>query len=154
MHLGVLAVDILPDEGIIGESRELVASIMKVTSVMVGLWLWGLSMWFFFVSVGSLFKYLRPDHRLPFVMTWWSFVFPNTALVSICWDAAVQVVLFLTAEQVTATEQLGKAFGNEPLKIIGCVMAALLVCVWFLVFGTMIRAVVRKQLLWPKDVLP
>ena len=58
VHLGTLAVDILPDEGIIGESREVVASIMKVTSVMVGLWLWGLSMWFFFVSVGSLFKYL------------------------------------------------------------------------------------------------
>lgn len=51
---------------------------------MVGLWLWGLSIWFFLVSVGSLWKYLRPESKgkLRFQMTWFSFVFPNTALVS------------------------------------------------------------------------
>jgi tellurite resistance protein TehA-like permease len=55
--------------------------IFKVVSVLVGLWLWGLSMWFFLVSVGSLWKYVRKGSSLPFQMTWWSFVFPNTALV-------------------------------------------------------------------------
>jgi tellurite resistance protein TehA-like permease len=51
---------------------------------MAGLWLWGLSIWFFLVSVGSLWKYLRPESKgkLRFQMTWFSFVFPNTALVS------------------------------------------------------------------------
>lgn len=55
--------------------------ILRVISILVSLWLWGLSMWFFLVSVGSLWKYVRPGHHLPFQMTWWSFVFPNTALV-------------------------------------------------------------------------
>jgi len=50
---------------------------------MTGLWLWGLSIWFFLVSVGSLWKYVLPEHRdkMSFQMTWFSFVFPNTALV-------------------------------------------------------------------------
>ena len=82
VHLGTMAKDILP-EGFLGsEDRDTIALIIKVMSVMIGLWLWGLSMWFFFVSVGSLFKYIRPERRLTFLMTWWSFVFPNTALVS------------------------------------------------------------------------
>jgi len=57
--------------------------ILRLLSYMAGLWLWGLSIWFFLVSVGSLWKYFRPDHKgkLPFQMTWFSFVFPNTALV-------------------------------------------------------------------------
>ena len=60
------------------------ASILRLLSYMVGLWLWGLSVWFFLVSVGSLTKYMRREHRskLRFQMTWFSFVFPNTALVS------------------------------------------------------------------------
>lgn len=51
-------------------------------ALLVALWFWGLSMWFFLVSVGSLWKYLRARKGMPFQMTWWSFVFPNTALVS------------------------------------------------------------------------
>lgn len=57
--------------------------IVKIIALLVALWLWGLSMWFFLVSVGSLWKYLRARKGMPFQMTWWSFVFPNTALVSL-----------------------------------------------------------------------
>lgn len=56
--------------------------IVKIVSVLVGLWLWGLAIWFFLVSVGSMWKYARAGSSMPFQMTWWSFVFPNTALVS------------------------------------------------------------------------
>ena len=63
-----------------------VVSIFKILSLLVGLWLWGLSLWFFLVSVGSLWKYLSPRHKMTFQMTWWSFVFPNTALVGACSD--------------------------------------------------------------------
>ncbi len=61
------------------------AHTLRLLSYMVGLWLWGLSVWFFLVSVGSLWKYLRPESKgkLRFQMTWFSFVFPNTALVSL-----------------------------------------------------------------------
>ncbi|KAB5586079.1 voltage-dependent anion channel-domain-containing protein [Coniochaeta sp. 2T2.1] len=106
--------------------------ILKVLSYMLGLWLWGLAVWFFLVSAGSLWKYLKPDHRLPFQMTWFSFVFPNTALV-------------------TATLALGKAFESHALQVTGCVLAGCLVVVWLFVFGYMLRALWRRELLWPRD---
>ncbi|KAK2780349.1 C4-dicarboxylate transporter/malic acid transporter [Colletotrichum kahawae] len=107
--LGNQADKILP-QGFLG--TELAVPIIKVLSVMIGLWLWGLSVWFFVVSVGSLWKYVRPANKMPFQMTWWSFVFPNTALV-------------------TATAALGKVFQNSGLQIFACVMAAgLIVMSW------------------------
>ena len=110
--------------------------IVRVISLLAALWLWGLSVWFFLVSVGSLWKYaVRPDERrnMPFQMTWWSFVFPNTALV-------------------TATLALGRALRSRGLQVFGCAMAAALVLVWSLVFATMLRCLWRRQLLWPKEL--
>ncbi|KAK2018940.1 C4-dicarboxylate transporter/malic acid transporter [Colletotrichum eremochloae] len=111
---------------------DIAVPIVKVISALIGLWLWGLSLWFFIVSVGSLWKVLWPKKKMSFQMTWWSFVFPNTALI-------------------TATTALGKVFQNKGLQISGCVMAACLIIVWFIVFGSMIRSLCRKELLWPKD---
>ncbi|CAJ2511965.1 Uu.00g075900.m01.CDS01 [Anthostomella pinea] len=110
--------------------------ILQVLSILIGLWLWGLSIWFFLVSVGSLWKYVRPcgvKHKMPFQMTWWSFVFPNTALI-------------------TATEALAQALNSDGLKIFGCVMAAALIIVWTLVFITMVKCLWKRQLLWPKEL--
>ncbi|KAF4482903.1 Malic acid transport protein [Colletotrichum fructicola Nara gc5] len=127
--LGNQADKILP-QGFLG--TDLAVPIIKVLSVMIGLWLWGLSVWFFVVSVGSLWKYVRPANKMPFQMTWWSFVFPNTALV-------------------TATAALGKVFQNSGLQIFACVMAAGLIVVWVVVFVTMVRCLYKRELLWPKD---
>jgi tellurite resistance protein TehA-like permease len=113
-------------------NTETAILIVRLLSVLMGLWLWGLSMWFFIVSVGSLWKYVRPQNSMPFQMTWWSFVFPNTALV-------------------TATEALGTAFDSTALQIFGTAMAACLVLVWVGVFIAMIRCLRRKELLWPKE---
>ena len=77
-QLGGLAHRIVPPGFL---DSDIPADIIKVVSVLVGLWLWGLAIWFFLVSVGSLWKYVRAGHNMPFQMTWWSFVFPNTALV-------------------------------------------------------------------------
>lgn len=79
-QLGNQANDILP-ENFLGSNST--ADIIRIVCLLVSLWLWGLSMWFFLVSVGSLWKYVRSGHSMPFQMTWWSFIFPNTALV--CW---------------------------------------------------------------------
>ncbi|KAI1402001.1 voltage-dependent anion channel-domain-containing protein [Hypoxylon fuscum] len=107
--------------------------IIRLLSTIIGIWLWGLSVWFFLVSVGSLWKYARPERKMPFQMTWWSFVFPNTALV-------------------TATLALATAVGSNGLRITGCVMAGLLIMVWALVFVKMLRCLWNRQLLWPKEL--
>lgn len=78
MQLGQQA-NLIAPPGFLGS--ELTVDILKVLSVLVGLWFWGLCIWFFLVSLGSLWKYVRTGSSIPFQMTWWSFVFPNTALV-------------------------------------------------------------------------
>lgn len=126
------------------------ALIIRLMSIMMGLWLWGLAMWFFIVSVGSLWKYCRPNHKLPFQMTWWSFVFPNTALVSQSRLYKEWVILTLVSK-VVATEALGKALNNRGLQIFGCVFAGCLIIVWMAIFVTMLLCLKNRQLLWPKE---
>jgi tellurite resistance protein TehA-like permease len=129
VQLGSQAELILPEDYL---GMEHAVFIAKIVSLLMGLWLWGLSCWFFLVSVGSLWKYIRPESKMSFQMTWWSFVFPNTALV-------------------TATEALGKALETPGLQLFGSIMAAGLVIVWILIFIAMLRCLKQKGLLWPKD---
>lgn len=44
------------------------------------------------------------------------------------------------------------SFDNEPLKIIGVVLAGILVIVWIGVVVCTVRAIWMRQLLWPADV--
>jgi tellurite resistance protein TehA-like permease len=128
------------------------AFFFKLLSDMAGLWMWGLCLWFFIVSVGAHWQVIwpnHPDHRIHFDMTWlvfsppslsprrltksrYSFVFPNTALV-------------------TATISLGDSLDSRAIKIFGTVLSALLVLVWLFVFSMMIRSLYLKRSLWPGD---
>ncbi|KAH7627038.1 voltage-dependent anion channel-domain-containing protein [Sordaria sp. MPI-SDFR-AT-0083] len=133
VQLANSAPDFVPAD-FLGTQGGVAISILRILAYMAGIWLWGLSCWFFLVSVGSLWKYLRPEgkSKLQFQMTWFSFVFPNTALV-------------------TATEQLGKAFESDGLKILGCVLTGCIILVWIVVFWRMLECIWRKELLWPKE---
>lgn len=65
-------------------------------------------------------------------MTWYSFVFPNTALT-------------------TATFAVAQALdGNRAIQKLRCVMPCFLVMTWVFVFVMMIRAVLLKEILWPQ----
>jgi len=57
---------------------ELFAEISRVGSIWFGLWLWGLALWFFIISVGAHWSVLSAKHKMPFAMTWYSYIFPNT----------------------------------------------------------------------------
>ncbi len=111
-------------------NTELAAMVLRVISAWMSLWIWGLACWFFFISVGAHWSTVE-HHKMVFTMTWYSYVFPNTALV-------------------TSTFAIGKAFNSRTIQIIGCVMTPILVLTWLLVFGMMIRAVMLKQILWPQ----
>lgn len=87
------------------------------------------ALFWFFVSVGAHWSCVRG--HLPFAMTWFSFVFPNTALV-------------------TATFAIGKAFQSYAIEVIGCVMTCLLILLWMFVIGTMIRAIITHEIMWPQ----
>ncbi|CAN8103618.1 unnamed protein product [Discula destructiva] len=134
VEIAGLAAEYLPDDFMMPGMTSHAVFILRLVAGMIGLWLWGLSLWFFIVSVGSFWKYARPEHeaKASFQMTFFSFVFPNTALV-------------------TATFQIGRAFECRQLEIVACVMAGLLIVVWAVVFGMMIRCIYQRKLLWPKE---
>lgn len=108
----------------------LAAMILRIVASWAALWLWGLALWFFFVAVGAHWSCMG-NGGLKFAMTWYSFVFPNTALVS-------------------ATFAVAKAFNSLIIQILGCVLVCILIVMWALVFGMMIRGIILKQILWPQ----
>ncbi|KAF2813757.1 uncharacterized protein BDZ99DRAFT_485897 [Mytilinidion resinicola] len=107
------------------------AEVSRIMANWAGLWLWGLALWFFIVSVGAHWTPLT-RWKMDFGMTWFSFVFPNTALT-------------------TATFAVARSLNNNrPIQIVGCVLSVALVVVWMFVAGCMVKAVVGKQILWPQ----
>ncbi|OJD39920.1 c4-dicarboxylate malic acid transporter [Diplodia corticola] len=110
---------------------KLAGQVGKILANWVGIWLWGLALWFFFVSVGA---HASPAtrRRMDFAMTWYSFIFPNTALT-------------------TATFAVAKALDdNRSINVVGCVLAVGLIPVWLFVVCMQVRAALNRQILWPQ----
>lgn len=95
-----------------------------------GLTFYSLAIFFFFIASFAHWSAIGPG-RLVFSMGWYSFIFPNTALV-------------------TATFAIGQAFSSKPIQIVGCAMVIPLVMMYLFVFCMMIRAVILRQILWPQ----
>ncbi|KAK8192531.1 hypothetical protein M8818_007701 [Zalaria obscura] len=128
INMGQVIPDVIPAD-FMGVG-EVAGTISLVVANWMGLWLWGLAIFFFTVSVGAHWSCVGHG-KMHFAMTWYSFIFPNTALI-------------------TATFSVGKALKARPIQIVGCVMTCLLILTWFFVFYNMIRAVVQKEILWPQ----
>lgn len=110
---------------------ELAGRVGMIMANFMGLWLWGLALWFFFISVGAHWSCARRG-KMDFAMTWYSFVFPNTALT-------------------TATFAIAKALnGNQAIRYVGCAMTIALIMMWMFVVVMNVRAVVIHQILWPQ----
>ncbi|GAB7350558.1 hypothetical protein MBLNU459_g1136t3 [Dothideomycetes sp. NU459] len=112
------------------DAGELAGTISMVAANWMGLWLWGLAIFFCVISIGAHLSCVRHG-GMDFAMTWYSFVFPNTALA-------------------TATFAVGKALDNGPIRVVGCVLTCLVIVVWIYVFVNMIRAVIQHEVLWPQ----
>jgi tellurite resistance protein TehA-like permease len=110
---------------------ELAGKVGMIMANFMGLWLWGLALWFFFISVGAHWSCARRG-KMDFAMTWYSFVFPNTALT-------------------TATFAVARALnGNQTIRYVGCAMTIALILMWLFVVIMNVRAVVIHQILWPQ----
>ncbi|CAO2647958.1 Nn.00g088800.m01.CDS01 [Neocucurbitaria sp. VM-36] len=110
---------------------QLAGRVGMICANFIGLWLWGLALWFFFVSVGAHWS-CAGRGKMDFAMTWYSFVFPNTALT-------------------TATFAIARALdGNKPIQYVGCAMTVALVMMWLFVVVMTVRAIMIRQILWPE----
>lgn len=129
ISMGQVLPTCVPDD-FMGDGK-LAAQVSKIMANWVGIWLWGLAFWFFFVSVGA---HASPATRrkMDFAMTWYSFIFPNTALT-------------------TATFAVAKALNkNHAINVVGCVLTVGLILTWLFVVFMNLRAVALRQILWPQ----
>lgn len=130
VSMGLLLPSVVTKDFLLKGNGELAAQVSQIASIWFGLWLWGLALWFFIISVGAHYSCVRKG-RMTFAMTFYSYVFPQTALT-------------------TATFAIAEALDNKPIAILGCVMTCLVIVVWFAVFILMVRAVIEKDILWPQ----
>lgn len=68
---------------------------------------------------------------MQFSLPFFSFIFPNTALI-------------------TATFAVAEAFDCYVLGVVGSAGTIVLVIVWMLVFGGMLRAIYNRKIFWPQ----
>jgi len=91
------------------------------------------TLFFFLVSFGAHWDSPRTKSRLKFTLSWYAFIFPNTALT-------------------TATFAISTALeDNRGFAILGCVMACLVVGMWIIVFVMTIQCVISGELLKPDE---
>ncbi|KAH8698732.1 voltage-dependent anion channel [Talaromyces proteolyticus] len=114
--------------GYMGVDSSAVA-IVRLLANFVSLWFWGAAIFFFFIATCSHAAAIVGRNRMTFSMTWFSFIFPNTALIS-------------------ATFAIGKAFSCKPIQIIGLVWTISLVLLYIFVCFMMVRAVKLRHILW------
>ncbi len=89
-----------------------------------------LACWLFLVSVAAHFSSASRG-SLDFSMAWYSFVFPNTGLL-------------------TATFGVADAVGSPAIGWVGSILTVILIAVWLFVTVMMVRAVWNRQILWPQ----
>ncbi|KAL4976536.1 voltage-dependent anion channel-domain-containing protein [Aspergillus desertorum] len=128
VNMAAQANSVFPDEFM--GNGALAANVLRIVVNFACLWLWGLAIFFFFIASFAHLSAIGPG-RMIFTMGWFSFVFPNTALI-------------------TSTFAVGSAFSCKPILIIGCAMVVPLVLMWIFVVYMMIRAIILRHILWPQ----
>ncbi|CZR52264.1 related to C4-dicarboxylate transport protein [Phialocephala subalpina] len=110
---------------------SIIADIFRILALATALFLWATAFWFFsiaFVSVinGAFFS----KEGMTFHLVWWAFVFPNVGFTII-------------------TIEIGAALMSPGILWIGSAMTIMLVIVWIFCATMHIRAVLKKEILWP-----
>ena len=120
-RVGVLAAGV--------EEMELqtLAAGIRLLAICAAVFLWGLSFWFFASATAAVVAGM-PDRK--FHLSWWSFVFPNVGFA-------------------LASMRLGSALGNPGILWFSTVMTVLLFLAWAIIAFRCIRAVYRREIVWP-----
>lgn len=101
--------------------------IVRVMSTLIAVFVWSLSFWFFCISAIAC---LIVRTQMSFHLNWWAFVFPNVGFT-------------------IATISIGKSLKSEGIQWVGSIMTMILVATYLAVGFFHIKAVVRKEILWP-----
>ncbi|KAI0439119.1 voltage-dependent anion channel-domain-containing protein [Xylaria telfairii] len=102
------------------------ANIIRTFALIAAIFLWSLSLWWFFIAAVAVIS-SRPKY---FHLGWWAMVFPNTGFI-------------------LATISIAKEFGNSHVLRFASALSILLVFMYLFVFVSHIRAVFRQDIMYP-----
>lgn len=100
--------------------------IIEVLAITAGAFLWALSLWFFCIAAIAVIR----EPPTAFHLSWWAMVFPNTGFT-------------------IATIKLSEAFDSDGVRGVGSAMSICIVCMFIFVFVSHVRAVWRKDIVYP-----
>jgi tellurite resistance protein TehA-like permease len=101
--------------------------ILRVLALFTGVFLYVFSFWLFAIAfLGNV----GVVGRMPFSLTWWAFIFPNVGFT-------------------LSTSVLGKELESEGILWVASVMTIMLVMIWLVTVVGCVRAVWKRQILWP-----
>ena len=101
--------------------------ILRVLALFTGIFLYVFSFWLFAIA---LLGNVGVVGKMPFSLTWWAFIFPNVGFT-------------------LSTGVLGRELESEGILWVASVMTVLLVVIWLVTVVGCVRAVWRKQIVWP-----
>jgi tellurite resistance protein TehA-like permease len=125
--IGTQAVKVLPPDFLGFPGPTPVGYIWKAIGVPAGLFLWLVAFWFFALSTVSVLFGIR---QMKFDLSWWAFIFPNAGLT-------------------IAAIQIGNALGSPAIGLVCSAATVLIVMVWLVVAVANVRAVWKREVLWP-----
>ncbi|TID24994.1 hypothetical protein E2P81_ATG04099 [Venturia nashicola] len=107
--------------------NETTRQTLLLMSTFIGTFLWGLSFWFFAITLLAVLACAR---ELTFHLNWWALIFPNVGFT-------------------IATINIGEAFDSQGVQWVASVMSIILVATYLFVGVMHIRALIQRQILWP-----
>ncbi|OIW23560.1 C4-dicarboxylate transporter/malic acid transport protein [Coniochaeta ligniaria NRRL 30616] len=109
-----------------GDTATLAAGV-RLMALNAAIFLWGLSFWFFACAAAAVLSGM-PDRK--FHLSWFSFVFPNVGFAILSF-------------------RMGAALNSDGVIWLGTITTVLLVVVWLFVGYRCIRAVYKREIVWP-----
>ncbi|KAI1133361.1 voltage-dependent anion channel-domain-containing protein [Nemania abortiva] len=102
------------------------ANIIRTFALIAAIFLWGLSLWWFFIAAVAVIS-SPPKY---FHLGWWAMVFPNTGFI-------------------LATISIAKEFQSAHVLRFASALSILLVIMYFFVLFSHIRAVIKQDIMYP-----
>lgn len=100
---------------------------LQTVAAAFAIFIWTLSLWFFSISAVSCIVAIP---HMDFHLVWYSFVFPNVGLT-------------------LALINIGDQLNSNAITWVGSVMTVLLVITWLFVMVMHVRAIARRDIMWP-----
>ncbi len=121
------AIEVFPHTFVVGTEDVPTAQVLKIVAVFLAICFWTLSLFFFCISFVAVS--LELGHT-KFHLTWWSLIFPNVGFI-------------------VAMIQIGTAINSPAILWVSSVCTVVLVVVYLCVLFAHVRAVLKKEILWP-----